>query len=137
MRVAKADDPALAFSPLAAARARPRIRSGASEGRWISSTNWQAKNFRIVEAPAVSVADRSTWRDLVPHRDDAFIEGFDVFRDFLAVDERSGGLHNVRIPFVANRREFSVTADRTGIRNLSRVQRRTRYEPGALCVTRR
>ena len=32
--------------------------------RWIVRTNWQAKNFRIVEVPKGAEADRSRWRDI-------------------------------------------------------------------------
>ncbi len=65
--------------------------------RWIVRTNWQAVNFRLVEAPFAGVADRATWRDLVPHRADALVHGFDVFRSHLVVEERTGGLRKIRI----------------------------------------
>jgi len=65
--------------------------------RWILRTNWQAVNFRLVGAPFAEVADRATWRDLVPHREDALVHGFDVFRSHLVVEERAGGLRRIRI----------------------------------------
>jgi oligopeptidase B len=65
--------------------------------RWVVRTNWQAVNFRLVEAPFDEVANRASWRDLVPHREDALVHGFDVFRSHLVVEERSGGLRKVRI----------------------------------------
>ena len=65
--------------------------------RFVLRTNWQARNFRIVEVPIGQVADRKAWTDVVPHRTDAFVEGFDTFDDFLAVNERSGGLSNIRV----------------------------------------
>ena len=50
-----------------------------------------------MEAPIGRTADRSAWRDVVPHRDDTFIQDFDVFERFLAVSVRSGGLSKISI----------------------------------------
>jgi oligopeptidase B len=65
--------------------------------RFVLRTNWQARNFRIVEVPIDAVADRSAWKDVIPHRADAFVETFDTFDDHLAVNERSGGLSKLRV----------------------------------------
>lgn len=110
-QVAAADDPELAFRVLVPRERDHEYQAEHLDGRWILLTNWQAKNFRIVEAREDELLDRSRWRDLVAHRDGAFIEGFDVFRDFLAVEERSGGLLNVRIRNWQGGREFLITAD--------------------------
>jgi oligopeptidase B len=96
-QVAAADDPEVRLRVLLPRERHHEYQAEHLDGRWILLTNWQAKNFRIVEVEESAVADRARWRDLVAHRTDAFIEGFDVFRDFLAVEERSGGLLNVRI----------------------------------------
>ncbi len=110
-QVAAADDPALAFRVLLPRERDHEYQAEHLDGRWILLTNWQAKNFRIVEAREEELADRSRWRDLVAHREDAFVEGFDVFRDFLAVEERSGGLLNVRIRDWQGGNEFLIAAD--------------------------
>ncbi|HEU4778859.1 MAG TPA: S9 family peptidase [Steroidobacteraceae bacterium] len=68
-----------------------------ANGRWIVRTNWQAKNFRIVEVPAGAESDRTKWKDMVAHRDDAFVDAFDVSRNFLTIEEHSGGLRKLRI----------------------------------------
>jgi oligopeptidase B len=65
--------------------------------RWIVRTNWQAKNFRIVEVPRGAEGDRTKWKDLVAHRDDAFVDAYDVARNFLTIEEHSGGLRKLRI----------------------------------------
>ncbi|MEY2854955.1 MAG: Protease 2, partial [Pseudomonadota bacterium] len=79
--------------------------------RWIVRTNWQAKNFRIVEVAAGDTAERTKWRDVVAHRDDALIDSFDVFRDFLAVEEHSGGLRKLRVRPWGGGADVMVTAD--------------------------
>jgi len=67
------------------------------DGRWIVRTNWNAPNFRLMEAPVGEAHDRARWREILPHRDDAFIHGVDVFDRFLAISERSGALRKIRI----------------------------------------
>jgi len=68
-----------------------------ANGRWILRTNWQAKNFRIVEVKPGAEGDRTKWKDVVAHRDDAFVDAFDVSRNFLTIEEHSGGLRKLRI----------------------------------------
>jgi oligopeptidase B len=68
-----------------------------ANGQWIVRTNWQAKNFRIVTVPKGSEGDRAKWQDVVAHRDDAFIDAYDVSKRFLTIEEHSGGLRKLRI----------------------------------------
>jgi len=59
-------------------------------------TNWQARNFRLMRAP-VAPARKEQWTELVPHRDDVLLEGFELFRDHLVVEEREAGLVRLRV----------------------------------------
>jgi oligopeptidase B len=54
-------------------------------------TNDRAKNFRLVKAP-VDAPSREHWQEVVPHRDDVLLEGFELFQDHLVVIERKLGL---------------------------------------------
>ncbi|HWM88659.1 MAG TPA: S9 family peptidase [Kofleriaceae bacterium] len=84
-------------------------------GRWVVRTNWKAKNFRLMEVAEAKHADRSAWRDMVPHREDALVEEFALYRDFVSVGERSGGLRKVQVlpargkPFLVDGDEPSYT----------------------------
>jgi len=86
-----------------------------ANGRWIVRTNYQAKNFRIVSVEPGDEANRAKWQDVVAHRDDAFIDAYDVSRRFLTVEEHSGGLRKLRIrPWTMNDnggKDVFVTAD--------------------------
>jgi oligopeptidase B len=96
-RYAAVGDPALVFK-VAVPRERDHEYQLSDVGdRFVLRTNWQARNFRIVEVPIDAVADRSAWKDVIPHRADAFVETFDTFDDHLAVNERSGGLSKLRV----------------------------------------
>ena len=58
-------------------------------------TNFQAKNFRLMEAP-LGKTTKENWVEVIPHRDDVLFEGFEIFRDFLVVEERQAGLTRIR-----------------------------------------
>lgn len=109
-RYADANDPKLAFQV-----ALPRERDHEYQledlgDRFIIRTNWQAKNFRIVEASKATVGDRNTWKDVIPHRLDAFIGGFDAFDRYLTVSERSGGLQKIRVRSWDGKKNFLMDA---------------------------
>ena len=80
-------------------------------GRWIIRTNWQAPNFRLMTVDdAVGLGDRGKWAELVAHESDVYIEQFELFDDFIAVEERSGGLKRLRTLTYGGKGEF-VAAD--------------------------
>jgi oligopeptidase B len=106
LRFARADDPVLAFEVLLARERDHEYEAEPFGGRWIIRTNWRAPNFRLVEASFEDARNRDAWRELIAHREDASVAGFDVFDAFLAVEERSGGLRRLRI------RDWSGAHDR-------------------------
>jgi oligopeptidase B len=116
---ADAADPKLEFKLFLARERDHEYQVEHFDGRWIVRTNWQAKNFRIVEVAAGNEAKRDTWRDLVPHDPQGFVHGFDIFKRFMAVEQRSGGLRRILIrPWKApavnaarGLRETFITAD--------------------------
>ena len=59
-------------------------------------TNLDAKNFKIVTSTD-DKKDSSNWKDLVAHSDSILISGFELFKTFLAIDERKGGLTQIHI----------------------------------------
>ena len=65
--------------------------------RFLVRTNWNAENFRLMSLDLALVPQRAGWRDVIAHDPQVLIHDFDVFKDFLAVSERSGGLLRVRI----------------------------------------
>lgn len=64
--------------------------------KFLIRTNWEAKNFRLMEAP-VSAPQRENWKDVLPHRNDVLLDGFTVFKDHLVTAEHKGGLSQVHI----------------------------------------
>ena len=64
--------------------------------KFFIKTNWEAKNFRLMEVDEAS-PEKSNWKELIPHRTDVLLEGIEIFKDYLVVDERKEGLTKLRI----------------------------------------
>ena len=64
--------------------------------RFYIRTNYEAKNFRLMEAPVGKTA-LENWEEVIPHREDVLLEDYEIFKDYLALQERSNGLTNLRI----------------------------------------
>lgn len=80
---------------------QPRIRGleyhvSHFEDHFYIHTNLDAKNFRLMKTP-VSKTEKDNWVDVIPHRDNVLLEGTEMFKDFLVVEEREGGLSKMRI----------------------------------------
>ena len=111
IRYADAADPGLGFRVFLPRERDHEYHADHLAGRWIIRSNWQAPNFRLFEADVGEEGERANWRELVAHRDDAFIHGFDVFRDFLAIEERTGALRKIRIRPWRGSPDFFIAAD--------------------------
>ncbi len=59
-------------------------------------TNDAAENFRLVRT-LVSQPGREHWEEVVPHREDVLLQGFEIFEDHLVISERRDGLVRLRI----------------------------------------
>jgi len=97
-----------ALKPAVVLKRQPGIRYGADHlaGRWVLRTNDGAPNFRVVES--ATPAQRRSWRDIVPARDDSTVEAFTLFDGGVAVQERVRGQTQVRL---IGREERTVAGD--------------------------
>ena len=93
--------------PTAAPSSAPRVvaprRDGVEydvepvDGGFLIRTNTGgSRNFRVVRAPEHDPSP-ANWRDWLPHRDSAFVEGVDAFKQFIVVSERTGGMRRLRV----------------------------------------
>ena len=55
-----------------------------------------AKNYKLMRTP-VNATGKENWEEVIAHRDDVLIEDFDLFSEFLVLEERSKGLVNLRV----------------------------------------
>jgi oligopeptidase B len=75
--------------------------------RFYILTNFQAKNFRLMETP-VGQATKDNWTEVIPHRQDVLLEDFEVFDNFLAVEERRAGLTEIRVIGWQDKSEYGI-----------------------------
>ncbi len=59
-------------------------------------SNWAAQNFRLMQTPEPFNTSKQSWQEVIAHRADVLLEGVDVFRNFLVVEERKEGLLQMR-----------------------------------------
>ena len=55
-----------------------------------------AFNFKI-STTKVENCGLETWKDLIPHREDVLLEGFEIFKNYLVLEERNEGLLQIKI----------------------------------------
>ncbi|GIV37901.1 MAG: hypothetical protein KatS3mg032_2280 [Cyclobacteriaceae bacterium] len=70
-------------------------------------TNLEAKNYRLAEAP-VNKPGKENWKDVIPHREEVFLQDVDFFKDHLALVEMVAGLTKIRIIKWADQSEHYI-----------------------------
>ena len=96
-RFIDANTPAAAPRVLAPRRRDHLYRADHIDGRWVIRTNLDAPNYRLMSVADGDVGgDTSTWKELIPYDQNVFIEEFELFSNFLVVNERSDGLLRLR-----------------------------------------
>lgn len=71
-------------------------------------TNLGAKNFKLVKTP-VNATTKDNWSDVIPHRDDVYLEEFDLFQNYLVVTERKNGLREIRVMTWDKSKDYYLT----------------------------
>jgi len=70
-------------------------------------TNLEAKNFRLMETP-VGKTGINHWKEVIPHRPDVLLEDYEVFNKYLALQERTNGLTEIRILSHDGEKDFYI-----------------------------
>jgi oligopeptidase B len=92
-----ANNPLGSFKPFLPREPGHEYQIDHANGRFFIRTNWKAENFRVMWAQRDTSADKSTWREIIPHRVDAMIRDIQAFDDWLVVGERHDALRKVRV----------------------------------------
>lgn len=74
------------------------------DNKFLIVTNWNAKNFRLMECP-LDKTDSSNWKEVIPYRKDVLLSGIEEFKNFLVIQERKNGLVQLRIRNLKNNNE--------------------------------
>lgn len=56
----------------------------------------EATNFKIVKTK-VAQPEMEHWEEMIPHRPETLLEGFEIFRDFFVLEERTEGLLHIKV----------------------------------------
>ncbi len=59
-------------------------------------TNLEAKNFRLMKT-SIKKTTKENWKEVIAHREDVYLEGLEIFKKYLVVEERKNGLTQMRI----------------------------------------
>lgn len=68
-------------------------------------TNLGAKNFKLMATP-VDKPGKENWEDVIPHREDVLLQGYEVFKNYLVLNERKNGLTQIRVIKWADNSEY-------------------------------
>jgi oligopeptidase B len=63
---------------------------------YIMTNKDNATNFKLMKTP-VNKTGKSNWVDVIPHREDYFLENFEIYNDYLVLEERTNGLTQINI----------------------------------------
>jgi len=107
-RYADASDPALSFKVFLPGRRGHEYEVEHLHDCFIIRTNWQARNFRLMRVPIGKEASQGEWEDVVAHREDTYIEDFEVFSRYIALSVRTGGLRKIGIQPLTERGAAAV-----------------------------
>ena len=77
------------------------------ENKFLIRTNWNAKNFRMMECP-LDKTDSSHWKEVIPNRSDVLLQGIEEFKDYLVLNERKDGLVKLRIQNISSGQEHYI-----------------------------
>src|SRR5690606_29319332 len=56
----------------------------------------KATNFKLIKTP-VDKTGKANWTDVIPHRKDVYLENFEIFNDYLVLEERTNALTQIII----------------------------------------
>ncbi|MEP6939293.1 MAG: S9 family peptidase [Rudaea sp.] len=97
IRFVHAGQPKARFKVLAPREHDFTYRAEHIDRRWVIRTNFNAKNFRVMQVDDAQVGDKARWREIVPARGDVLIDDIALFRNYLVMAEHSDGLARIRI----------------------------------------
>jgi len=95
-RYIKSDEPHSAFKVFLERQADHEYAVDHYGDHFFITTNWNARNFRLMKC-GLQDTRQSEWIEVLPHREDVLLEGVEIFKEYMVVDERKNGLTCLRI----------------------------------------
>jgi oligopeptidase B len=63
---------------------------------YVLTNSDKATNFKLMKTPERATTIEN-WTEVIPHREDVLLEGIDIFKNYLVVEERTNGLNEIQI----------------------------------------
>src|SRR5690606_31398333 len=63
---------------------------------YILTNKDKATNFKLMKTP-VNKTSKENWTDVIPHRNEVYLENFEIFNNYLVLEERINGLTQMNI----------------------------------------
>lgn len=70
-------------------------------------TNWNAKNYKLMKT-SLSKTSKEFWTDVISHREDVLLENFEIFKNYLVLQERENGLNRLRIISWKDKKDYYI-----------------------------
>jgi len=80
------------------------------DGFFYIRSNDGAQNFRLMRTPVTDTA-RERWEEVVPPRAEVLLQDFEIFRDYLVLEERHRGLVRLRVRPWSGAEEHEIAFD--------------------------
>jgi len=96
-RFVHADTPAEEFAVFLARETDHKYSVDHIGNHFYVKSDLEALNEKVVSVADDKVGNKENWKEVIAHRDDTLIQGFELFDDFMLVNERSNGLEKLRL----------------------------------------
>ncbi|MCR9295450.1 MAG: S9 family peptidase [bacterium] len=106
-RYLKADDPNGQFQVFWPREANHEYSVDHLGDRFYIRSNDAASNFRLLTAE-MHAHDKHQWKEMIPHRQDVFLQDFTLFDEYTVLSERRQGLTQLRILSLDGRQDYDL-----------------------------
>jgi oligopeptidase B len=96
LRMIDADQPESAFKIFSPRSKDILYDVLAVDNKFYIITNWNAKNFRLMECPLDKTA-KENWKEVIANRKDVLLEYGEEYKDYLVLSERKNGLTELHV----------------------------------------
>ena len=79
---------------------------------WYVRTNEGAPNFKLMRT-TLEKTGKSNWSEVIPHRDDVFLQQLTPFRKYMVLNERVNGITELRVKAWAGELDYYIDFDET------------------------
>lgn len=96
LRMIDADHPESAFKVFSPRSKDVLYDVLAVDNKFYIVTNWNAKNFKLMECP-LDKTTKENWKEVIPNRKDVLLEYGEEYKDYLVLSERKNGLTELHV----------------------------------------